>query len=54
MTYRTKEEVDLFREQDPIYAYGRYIIDNGLVTEEELEGIDVAIKEKMRRARDHR
>ncbi len=50
MTYRTKEEVDLFREQDPIFTYGRYIIENELVTEEELKAIEVAIKEKMRRA----
>lgn len=50
MTYRTKEEVDLFRAQDPIYAYGRYIMENGLVTEAELEAMDVAIKEKIRRA----
>ncbi|MFA7371675.1 MAG: thiamine pyrophosphate-dependent enzyme [Sphaerochaetaceae bacterium] len=50
MTYRTKEELELFKEQDPIFAYGRYLVDNKLVTEKELEAIDVKIKEKMHRA----
>ncbi|MDD3366807.1 MAG: thiamine pyrophosphate-dependent enzyme [Sphaerochaetaceae bacterium] len=50
MTYRTKEELDLFREQDPVFAYGRYIVENGLVKEDDLKEMQTTILEKMRKA----
>ena len=50
MTYRTKEELEAFKAQDPIFAYGRYIVENGLVTEEDLKGMQTIVLEKMRKA----
>ena len=48
MTYRTKEELEAFKAQDPIFAYGQYIKEHGLVTEAELDGERVKLLEKMR------
>ncbi len=50
MTYRTKEELEAFKAQDPVFAYGRYIVDNGLVTEDDLEAMKNTILEKMKKA----
>ena len=50
MTYRTKEELEAFRAQDPIVAYGQYIKENGLVDDAQLEAMRVVILEKMRKA----
>ncbi len=47
MTYRTKEELEAFKAQDPIVEYGKYIVANGLVTEADLEDIHKKIYEKM-------
>ncbi|MHC1693499.1 MAG: thiamine pyrophosphate-dependent enzyme [Sphaerochaetaceae bacterium] len=49
MTYRTKEEMEAFKAQDPIVAYGNYIRDNGLVTDDELGSMRVAILEKLKK-----
>jgi 2-oxoisovalerate dehydrogenase E1 component len=50
MTYRTKEEVDAFRAQDPIFAYAQYLIDNSLITKEDVKKMESSIGEKMKRA----
>lgn len=47
MTYRTKEELEAFKEQDPIKAYGQYLVENGLVVDEDLKKMDEIIKDKM-------
>lgn len=49
MTYRTKEELDAFRAQDPIAGYADYLVANKLVTKKDLEALDTEIKAKMRR-----
>jgi hypothetical protein len=38
--YRTKEEVAAWRERDPVQVFGRTLIGEGALTDEELEGID--------------
>ena len=48
MTYRTKEELEAFKAQDPIFAYGQYIKEHGLVTDAELEAERLRLFEKMR------
>lgn len=48
MTYRTKEELEAFRNQDPIVAYGNYLIENGVVQQADLDGMDALLEEKMR------
>lgn len=49
MTYRTKEELEAFRNQDPIVAYGNYLIENGLLSQVDLDKMDVQLEEKMKR-----
>ncbi len=48
MTYRTKEELEAFKAQDPIVAYGQYLKEHGLVTDAELEAERTVLLEKMR------
>jgi len=48
MTYRTKEELEAFRNQDPIVAYGNYLIENGVVQQADLDRMDTLLEEKMR------
>ncbi|MBN2859009.1 MAG: dehydrogenase [Sphaerochaetaceae bacterium] len=50
MTYRTKDEVDAFRHQDPIISYGTYLVDNKVATEEELESMRHEVLEKVKQA----
>ena len=49
MTYRSKEELDAFKAQDPIEAYGAYLIENELVTQKELDAFDATLEAKMKR-----
>lgn len=49
MTYRTKEELDAFRAQDPINGYADYLVANKLITKKGVEELDAGIKAKMRR-----
>jgi 2-oxoisovalerate dehydrogenase E1 component len=45
--YRSKEEIDLWREQDCIAGYGRYLTENGHAGEAELEVFKQQVKEKI-------
>lgn len=47
MTYRTREELEEFENQDPITAYAKYIEDNGLVTADDLAALDQKVLDKM-------
>ena len=49
MTYRTKEELEAFRNQDPIVSYGNYLIENKLVSQADLDVFDAKLEEKMRK-----
>jgi 2-oxoisovalerate dehydrogenase E1 component len=49
MTYRTKEELDAFRAQDPIEAYGQYLVKNKIASASVLESYDALLEEKMRK-----
>ncbi|MGH0054005.1 MAG: alpha-ketoacid dehydrogenase subunit alpha/beta, partial [Sphaerochaetaceae bacterium] len=49
MTYRTKEELEAFRNQDPIVAYGNYLVENKVVTQKDLDQFDAILEEKMRK-----
>ena len=50
MTYRTKEEVDAFRHQDPIISYAAYLIENKVATESELEEMRNEVLAKVKQA----
>lgn len=45
--YRTKEELEEYKLQDPIEQVKRTILDNKWATEDELKAIDTAIKEQV-------
>jgi pyruvate dehydrogenase E1 component alpha subunit len=45
--YRTKEELEEYRNQDPIELVRHTILENNYATEQELEAIDNAIKERV-------
>jgi len=45
--YRTREEVDEFRQKDPIEQVRKTIIDKKFATEEELDEIDEKMKQKV-------
>jgi pyruvate dehydrogenase E1 component alpha subunit len=38
--YRTKEEINAWKQRDPIKLFARYLLDNGIFTEAELTAID--------------
>jgi pyruvate dehydrogenase E1 component alpha subunit len=45
--YRTKEEVEAYKAQDPIEQVRQSILDKGLATEADLEAIDAKIKAQV-------
>ena len=49
MTYRSKEELEAFKNQDPITSYGSYLLEHKLVSQSDLDAFDVALEEKMRK-----
>lgn len=49
MSYRTKEELQAFKDQDPIDEYGKYLIDNGLASQSDLDGMKDTLLDKMRK-----
>ena len=46
-SYRTKEELDSFKEQDSLKAYGTYLLKNGVISESEIGKMKEGIVEKM-------
>jgi pyruvate dehydrogenase E1 component alpha subunit len=50
LRYRTKDEVEKWREDDPIGILERRILKDGLATEEELEGIDKSVAHHLEEA----
>ena len=47
MTYRTKEELEAFQNQDPIAAYGAYLVENKVTSQGTLDEFDAILEEKM-------
>lgn len=45
--YRTKEEVDEWKKKDPIPRFEKYLLDNKLVTKQELEAVEKASEEAV-------
>jgi pyruvate dehydrogenase E1 component alpha subunit len=50
LRYRTKDEVEKWREDDPIGILERHLIKHKLATQEELEGIDKAVELELETA----
>jgi TPP-dependent pyruvate/acetoin dehydrogenase alpha subunit len=49
-SYRTKEEVEAWNERDPILAFRKHLIEEGVAAEEELEALEKKIVEEVRAA----
>jgi hypothetical protein len=45
--YRTKDEVEEWRERDPIQAFARRLIDEGVVSQEDFERLDEKAIERV-------
>ena len=45
--YRTKEEVDEWKKKDPILKFGKYLVENKIATQEELDKLDEISKQKI-------
>ena len=50
--YRTEEEVEKWRERDPIVRYQKYLVDKGLLSEDKLAGIESEVLEEIQAAID--
>ncbi|NLN17309.1 MAG: thiamine pyrophosphate-dependent dehydrogenase E1 component subunit alpha [Firmicutes bacterium] len=48
--YRNKEEVEAWKQQDPILRFRDYLIEAGILTQEEYDAIDGEEKERLERA----
>ncbi|MBF7095553.1 thiamine pyrophosphate-dependent dehydrogenase E1 component subunit alpha [Alkalibacter mobilis] len=48
--YRTKEEVNEWKEKDPIARLRKFMIDNKMATEEEMDQVEKQAKENMEKA----
>lgn len=48
MAYRTKEEIDLWRQHDSLLWYRSYLVENGFTTEDELEAILEEVRGRLR------
>ena len=45
--YRTKEEVDEWKKKDPILKFRKYLVENELATDEELDKLEEVSKQKI-------
>ncbi|HEL1086241.1 TPA: thiamine pyrophosphate-dependent dehydrogenase E1 component subunit alpha [Streptococcus equi subsp. zooepidemicus] len=45
--YRTKEEVDEWKEKDPMLKYRAYLTGEGIVTDEELDALQAQVKQEI-------
>ena len=50
--YRTEEEVDKWRERDPIVRYQKYLVGKGLLSEDNIAGIEAEVLEEIQAAID--
>ena len=48
MAYRTKEEIDLWRQHDSLVWYRTYLVEHGLATEDELEATIEEVRGRLR------
>ncbi|MFW6062450.1 MAG: alpha-ketoacid dehydrogenase subunit alpha/beta, partial [Planctomycetota bacterium] len=48
--YRTKEEVELWQEVDPLSTYSRQLVEAGVCSEGDVERIDEQVRERIRKA----
>jgi pyruvate dehydrogenase E1 component alpha subunit len=47
VTYRTEEELNRYRDRDPIEAVRTFMIERGMASAEELDGIDAAVQQDL-------
>lgn len=47
MAYRTKDEIDLWRQHDSLIEYRQYLLENGIATESQLDTYTDNVKERL-------
>ncbi|MFN8441749.1 MAG: thiamine pyrophosphate-dependent enzyme [Caldilineaceae bacterium] len=47
MAYRTKEEIDLWRQHDSLINYRHYLLENGIASESQLDAYTDNVKERL-------
>jgi len=50
LNYRTKEEVDVWREKDSIERFRAYLVDHGIASEEETAAIEHEVQDEVDKA----
>ena len=50
--YRTEEEVEKWRERDPIVRFQKYLVDKGLLSQDKIAGIESEVLEEIQAAVD--
>jgi pyruvate dehydrogenase E1 component alpha subunit len=50
--YRTEEEVEKWRKRDPIVRYQKYLVDKGLLSEDDISGIESEVLAEIQAAVD--
>jgi pyruvate dehydrogenase E1 component alpha subunit len=48
--YRTREELDAYRQRDPIGVLRRYILDHSIASEQELDAINDRVQARLEQA----
>ncbi|MDO5677866.1 MAG: thiamine pyrophosphate-dependent enzyme [Propionibacteriaceae bacterium] len=46
-SYRTQEEVDLWQAHDGLTNYAKYLVDNGVLTQDDVDGIQAKFDERL-------
>lgn len=49
-SYRSKEEIDLWKDHDPIGEFRSYLLENGMADESTLQDVDQQVREKLIKA----
>jgi TPP-dependent pyruvate/acetoin dehydrogenase alpha subunit len=47
VTYRTAEELDTYKQRDPIVAFRKSLVDRGIATADELDAIDSRVASEL-------
>jgi TPP-dependent pyruvate/acetoin dehydrogenase alpha subunit len=47
VTYRTADELELYKQRDPIAALRKAIVDRGIVGDDELDAIDARVTQQL-------
>lgn len=52
-TYRSREEVEEAKQKDPIVTFKQYLLDNSVITTDELQAIEISVQKEVDEATDY-